>query len=319
MIFSGLFGAVGVIEGVRYAYWTGDAFSKGIVVILLIISVIVWAIMIDKRLELKKGRQLSKDFGRSARKSRQLVTPELYNAAVICGAPLQRVYIAGARKLVEFYGMNPPDKLSPNSQVAPTRLTTAQREAVRTVMDNTVADQLLILEERVPHLALAVSISPFIGLFGTVWGVMMSFVAAAMVGSADIKTLAPGISGALLTTVIGLLVAIPSLVGYNIITNNIRKTTVLLDNFVDEFMTRLALEQLDFEPQETPVREPAFAAPPAYESAQVVMPLNSLLQARKAEAAPEPPSESTANTDTNFSVNATPANANIYVQGSDDK
>ena len=316
MIFSGLFGAVGVAEGTWYAFWTSDMFGQGIVVVLLIISVITWTIMWDKWLELQKGQAMSLDFNKKSRSTRQLVTPELYNSATICGAPLQRVYISGARKLIEFYGTMPPDKLQPNSQIAPTRLTAAQREAVRTVMDNTVADQLLILEERVPYLALAVSGSPFIGLLGTVWGVMMAFVSAAMIGAADIKTLAPGISGALLTTVVGLLVAIPSLGGYNLITNKIRKTTVLLDNFVEEFMTRLALEQLDFETPNQPAPSAELAAQPAYEAAQVVMPLNSLLQARKPAAA-EPPPKSEA--PSNFSVNATPADANIYIQGSDDK
>ena len=91
----------------------------------------------------------------------------------------------------------------------------------------------------------AVSASPFLGLFGTVWGITIAFTNLASQGKADISTLAPGVSGALLTTVIALIVAIPSLVGYNIITAAIRKMTVQLDNFAEEFHSRLKIEQLD--------------------------------------------------------------------------
>ena len=91
----------------------------------------------------------------------------------------------------------------------------------------------------------AVSISPFLGLFGTVWGIMLAFTEMAMAGRPDIQTLAPGVSGALLTTVLGLLVAIPSLVGYNTITFYIKQVTVHMDNFVEEFIAKLKIEQLE--------------------------------------------------------------------------
>ena len=75
----------------------------------------------------------------------------------------------------------------------------------------------------------------------------MAFGGIAQQGSADISALAPGVSGALLTTVVGLTVAIPSLIGYNLLTFNIRKLTVYMDNFVEEFMAKVKLEQLESE------------------------------------------------------------------------
>jgi biopolymer transport protein ExbB/TolQ len=74
---------------------------------------------------------------------------------------------------------------------------------------------------------------------------MMAFCSIASQGRADISALAPGVSGALLTTVVGLLVAIPSIIGYNLLTNTIRKVTIYMDNFVEEVMARIKLEQLD--------------------------------------------------------------------------
>jgi biopolymer transport protein TolQ len=92
-----------------------------------------------------------------------------------------------------------------------------------------------------------VSLSPFLGLFGTVWGVMMAFCGIAAAGKPDFFALAPGVAGALLTTVAGLVVAIPSLVGYNMLNGSIRQLTNMMDNFTEEFMVRLKLEQLELE------------------------------------------------------------------------
>lgn len=88
-------------------------------------------------------------------------------------------------------------------------------------------------------LATAVSSSPMLGLLGTVWGVMDSFVAMAQQGSVNLSAVAPGIAGALLTTVIGLLVAIPSAIGYNLLASRVRTLSVLMDNFADEFMAEV--------------------------------------------------------------------------------
>ena len=86
--------------------------------------------------------------------------------------------------------------------------------------------------------------APFFGLLGTVWGVMGSFAGMAEKGSANIAAIAPGISGALLTTVAGLLVAIPSLIGFNLLANKVRKIVNEMDGFVDNFMANLTLHKV---------------------------------------------------------------------------
>ena len=93
-------------------------------------------------------------------------------------------------------------------------------------------------------LALAVSGAPFLGLLGTVWGVMSAFSYVAQAGKADLATMAPGVAAALVTTVAGLLVAIPSMFGYNWLVHNLRVRTVELDNFAQEFVSRIETEYL---------------------------------------------------------------------------
>ena len=111
-------------------------------------------------------------------------------------------------------------------------------------MEESVSDQIVALEDKIIFLMTSVSISPFLGLFGTVWGIMLAFTEMAQAGKPDISTLAPGISGALLTTVLGLVVAIPSLIGYNYITFYIKQITVFMDNFVEETLAKYEMERV---------------------------------------------------------------------------
>ena len=284
MILSGIISAMSASESAFYAFDTSDAVGQAIVLILGVGSIATWSIMMDKYLELKRARKLSNSFYRAFAPSKTLISADLFNRAVQNPGPAAIVYTRAARKLLEYYGLAPNcDKLPAGYPVKAKYLTPVQREAIRTLLENAVSDRIAEMEARIPTLALAVSVSPLLGLFGTVWGVMVAFCGVAKAGTADIAALAPGVAGALLTTVAGLVVAIPSLIAYNFLTNGIRKDTVVLDNFVEEFMTRIALEQLELEPENTP--EPTFSntLPPDSEmarTAQVTMPLHTLLQAQ---------------------------------------
>ena len=107
-----------------------------------------------------------------------------------------------------------------------------------------VAQQCLRLESGLIFLAIAVSGAPFLGLLGTVWGVMSTFAHVGAAAKADLTTMAPGVSAALLTTVAGLLVAIPSMFGYNWLMHNLRALTVELDNFSQELVSKIETEYL---------------------------------------------------------------------------
>ncbi|MEO0297365.1 MAG: MotA/TolQ/ExbB proton channel family protein, partial [candidate division WOR-3 bacterium] len=101
-------------------------------------------------------------------------------------------------------------------------------------IDNIYKREIKKFEKYVPILATITSVSPFLGLLGTVWGIMESFLEIKRTGSAHISVLAPGIADALVTTIAGLLVAIPSLIFHNYFINQIEKYDSLCNNFLAE-------------------------------------------------------------------------------------
>ena len=121
-------------------------------------------------------------------------------------------------------------------------------EHVKRLMENAVAQESLKLESGLILLAIAVSGAPFLGLLGTVWGVMSTFAGiATSPQGANLAAMAPGVSAALITTVAGLLVAIPSMFGYNWLVHNLRVLTVQLDNFAQELVSKMETEYLEEE------------------------------------------------------------------------
>ncbi len=230
--------------GAYYAFQESDGVGKTVVLLLFLGSMLTWTIMIEKGLSLFRARNASEKFIELFRKTESPFGN--YRDAQHDNSPLGHVYKAGIDRLFDFYGITGEEMnvFNNTGRYPCRRLTASQLEALRTILEREVSDQILILEEKIGLLATAVSVSPFFGLFGTVWGVMIAFCGVAAKGRADISALAPGVSGALLTTVVGLLVAIPSLIGYNLLAITIRKITVYMDNFVEEFIAKVKLEQL---------------------------------------------------------------------------
>jgi len=112
------------------------------------------------------------------------------------------------------------------------------------VMATTAENEMSKLEDRTDWLALIGTTSPLIGLFGTVWGIMTSFSAIGISGNSSLAVLAPGIATALATTALGLIAAIPAVIGYNKISSEIQKYGVKLESFASEFTT-IASRQID--------------------------------------------------------------------------
>ncbi len=241
MFLEGLIIPAGMVS--PYTAWEHcDHFGRAIVLLLFIFSTVTWTIMIEKGIMLYRSRKGSVIFAHIFREKK---TPlQCAKIADQHQGSVVFVYQAGIEELLTFYGI-PLDKaeLYGTERYPKQRLTTAQIETVRSTLERSVADQILKLEDKVGLLATAVSVSPFLGLLGTVWGVMMAFCGIALQGTTSISAIAPGVSGALLATTVGLLVAIPSLVGYNLTANAIKNLTVLMDNFVEEFMAKVKLEQ----------------------------------------------------------------------------
>lgn len=234
------------VPGVYYAYQNSDNVGKTIVLILLLGSVATWTIMLDKAMSLHRAGKASKRFlAMFKANTRSLVTQSLVREGTGESGPLGAIYTAGVEKLLEFYeDGNAGSYGTIGGQLVPVKLSAAQFDAIEAVLERAVSQQIQELEKRIGVLGTLVSLSPFCGLFGTVWGVMLAFCGIAAAGKADFTALAPGVAGALLTTVAGLIVAIPSLVGYNALNGTIRNMTVAMDNFTEEFMVQLKLEQL---------------------------------------------------------------------------
>lgn len=113
---------------------------------------------------------------------------------------------------------------------------------MRLAMERTKIDEITQLEWSLPTLSTFVSVSPFLGLLGTVWGIMEAFLEIRARGSAHITIVAPGISDALITTVYGLLVAIPALIFYNIFRSRVNNYSSELDKFISEIYAYLRKE-----------------------------------------------------------------------------
>lgn len=235
--------------GVYYAFQYSDNVGKTIVIVLLIGSILTWTVMLDKAWELFRAHRMSKHFIDRLQgvNDSQLIASALIKEVQQYSSPVGEIYRAGVEKVLEFYEESGAVAMPGRRMPSPIKLSEAQLNAVDAVLERQVSGEIQTLETRIGFLATLVSLSPFLGLFGTVWGVMMAFCGIAAAGKSDFTALAPGVAGALLTTVAGLIVAIPSLVGYNYLTATIRKLTVLMDNFSEEFMVRLKLSQLKLE------------------------------------------------------------------------
>jgi biopolymer transport protein TolQ len=124
----------------------------------------------------------------------------------------------------------------PKPSALPARPTLKSLDAVDRALLRATTVELLKLENRVPFLATAASITPFIGLFGTVWGIMGSFQGIGAAGSSSLGVVAPGIAEALIATAAGLFAAIPAVYFYNHFTNRVKKFAAEMDDFALEFL-----------------------------------------------------------------------------------
>lgn len=214
--------------------------AQAIIVVLVIFSIFAWSIMGTKAVEMRRARRLNRFFDTEFRA--QKVVFAIHDRRVqVDGCPMFSVYQAGCQEL--------DSRLRPaESRQRKERLSLKGMEHVKRTLERAVAEQALRLESGLIMLAIAVSGAPFLGLLGTVWGVMSAFSgiarAAAAGGRADLAAMAPGVSGALVTTVAGLLVAIPSMFGYNWLVHNLRVLTVELDNFAQELVSKMETEYL---------------------------------------------------------------------------
>ncbi len=156
-------------------------------------------------------------------------------------SPIAKVYAAACTALKREFEAQAHKQHRAINQIdlAKERLSALQIDAIRKVAECAAADEMLLLEQQMTILGSAYTTAPMLGLFGTVWGVMAAFEAMGQQGMANLSAVAPGIASALLTTVVGLVVAIPSAFGSNFLNEKIRFCGIQMENFADKFASRL--------------------------------------------------------------------------------
>ena len=257
-----------VIEAIYEAYATSDLCGRGIVLLLLLASAVIWTLIINCWLT---NRALAVSGARFMRRYDSLGASRLRISREAArpgeDSPLATLCREGVNDLQAVMGLDEDERLEMNDRgVLPRRLTEEEIGHIQTIMSNSMASQLQDLQNPLTWIGTIASISPMLGLFGTVWGVMMTFIGiVAAGGRPDIKAIAPGISGALLTTVAGLMVAIPALLMNNIILLQIQRIESQMDNFATGFLAMLRLCRV--QPRRTAVPTPAPAPTPAPEGA----------------------------------------------------
>jgi biopolymer transport protein TolQ len=211
--------------------------AKAIIVFLILFSILAWSVMIAKALQMRRAKRLNLFFGSEYRTQKNVL--DVYDRRVQAdGCPMFMVYQSGSVELDAR--LKNPDGGGRKRFVSLKGM-----EHVKRSLENTVAQESLKLESGLILLAIAVSGAPFLGLLGTVWGVMSTFGHIAQQGSATMAAMAPGVAAALITTVAGLLVAIPSMFGYNWLVHNLRVLTVELDNFAQDLVSKMETEYLE--------------------------------------------------------------------------
>jgi biopolymer transport protein TolQ len=201
--------------------------ARGVIAILLLFSIISWSMIFQKLGFFGRVRRESDQFLRIFRATHGVANPQ---ALVSAGSPFATVYAAGYRELQSQVGGAPANPHPPKLK---------SLQAVTANMQVAASEEVRRAEKGMSWLATTGSVSPFIGLFGTVWGIIDAFSGLGNAGSASLRAVAPGISEALLTTAAGLFVAIPAVIFYNQFLQNIRNLAQRLDTFALEVAAQI--------------------------------------------------------------------------------
>lgn len=216
-----------------------SAVAKVVLILLLLFSVISWAIILDKLRIFRRVRKESDDFLQLFQQRRS-VKEIFHTSRQYAHNPFAAVF----KEAYWFFTKGETNYSNPtvpgNSEK--TTLNHTQSDLVR-LFDSVASREVLKLEKYLVFLATTGSVSPFFGLFGTVWGVMIAFLAVGMTGSADISVVAPGIAEALITTVAGLGAAIPAVIAYNYFVNKLKRLSAELEIFYSHLIEAFARKE----------------------------------------------------------------------------
>jgi len=189
---------------------------------LVIASLASWTVIFGKLFGLRKVRSSNEEFEREFWAGKNL--NDLFNDAIkrVGGAPMERIFATGMREFLKLRERRVGDAGA---------LLDGSRRAMRASFQR----EMDTIESNLSFLASVGSVSPYVGLFGTVWGIMHAFVGLANMTQVTLATVAPGIAEALVATAIGLFAAIPAVIAYNRFARDIDRIAIQLETFIEEF------------------------------------------------------------------------------------
>ncbi len=214
---------------------TSSWFSIGVLSILLLFSAVSWGIILYKTFVYRRAARQTQTFLAVFRKSSKFSEVQAVCASLEA-SPLVGLFQAGYTELNTQLRQAQSPAEGPKPAAAVGRPTLKSLDAVDRALLRASTVELSKLERHVPFLATTASITPFIGLFGTVWGIMISFQRIGGAGSSSLAVVAPGIADALIATAAGLFAAIPAVYFYNHFTHRVKESSASMDDFSLEFL-----------------------------------------------------------------------------------
>jgi biopolymer transport protein TolQ len=213
-------------------------FSQGVLLILLIFSAASWGIVLYKTWQFQRARRQTSSFLDIFRRS-----SKFSEVQAVCrnleSSPLVGIFQAGYAELTAQLKAGPHAQAPVEGRPAPAppRPTLKSLDALDRALLRSAGTEMSRLEKRLTFLATTASVAPYIGLFGTVWGIMTSFQGIAASGSTSLAVVAPGIADALIATAVGLFAAIPAVYFYNHFADQTKQFATAMDDFSMEFLT----------------------------------------------------------------------------------
>jgi len=247
--------AVLAAGGILYIFGQADLPGKVIVVLLGLGSAFTWSVMLTKWQQLRRARSTGEAFLAQFRRERDPLHLFINNYE-IADCPLYDIYRLGAEEVSARFGSGSSPRqiaggyktfgvsgtatlTAVDTDVSIAERTVVNLDTLRGTLGRAIDAEVMKLESQVSILSTAVTGGPFLGLLGSSWGVMSVFAAMGEYGTMRLGAVAPGISAALLATVVGLLVAVPSLFAYNWIAQRIRHTSMEMESFAEEFVNAI--------------------------------------------------------------------------------
>lgn len=212
------------------SYLQSDWLGRAILIGLFLLSIYAWAIMVLKWRMMKDIANKKNKFFKMLNRTQGEILSLYQRGNPSSNSPFQNLYETLCEELNTMLDIN-------IKAGKPKKITALQLNSLTELAECTISNIIISLEKYLVVLASATSVSPLLGLLGTVWGILVAFQGIANIGSTSISVIAPGIAEALVTTVAGLLVAMPALIGYNWITSKIQTITTELENFSSRILS----------------------------------------------------------------------------------